>query len=260
MHRSLLLLSKATACKAFCAGADVCQLYDAYQRDKQPNDAIFQHEYRLNYLISGYQKPYIALMDGITMGGGVGVSLHGRYRIATEQFCFAMPETTIGLFPDVGSRYFLSRLKGQVGVYLGLTGARVGPADCYELGLVDYTVPTDALADVFEQLIALKPQDNLDNALAALFSQFAAPFDGAVLAKDQNWIATCFASLSVAENVQALQAQGSERCARVAQELLEKSPISLAVSREAFSACPAMHFGRVFANGLSIGAPIYSWP
>lgn len=117
--------------RAFCAGGDVRWLFakKAQQLD------FFRYEYYLNYLIKNYPKPYIALMNGITMGGGVGISLHGKYPIAAENFKFAMPETAIGFFPDIGASYFLARL-GSFGMYLGLTGASLNASEALQLGLI----------------------------------------------------------------------------------------------------------------------------
>lgn len=118
-----LVIVKGAGEKAFCAGGDVKGLVEA--RDVAAGKKFFRHEYTLNHLIGTYKIPYIAVIDGITMGGGVGVSVHGKYRIATERTLFAMPETAIGLFPDVGGSYFLPRLQGKLGAYLGLTGFRL---------------------------------------------------------------------------------------------------------------------------------------
>src|ERR1700733_14044983 len=106
--------------RAFCAGGDLRFTYELYQQKSDQIALFFKNEYRLNSLIYHYKKPYIAFLDGITMGGGVGVSIHGSHRIATERLLFAMPETGIGLFPDVGGTYFLPRLYGKMGYYLGL--------------------------------------------------------------------------------------------------------------------------------------------
>lgn len=117
-----LVIIKSDLEKAFCAGGDV----RALAVDPLEDSVTFlREEYTLNHLISTYRVPYVALINGITMGGGVGLSVHGKYRVATEKTMFAMPETLIGLFPDVGGGYFLPRLAGQLGMYLGLTGDRL---------------------------------------------------------------------------------------------------------------------------------------
>ena len=113
--------------KAFCAGGDVRWLYESGLAKNPEQMQFFWHEYRLNHTIHQFKKPYIALMNGITMGGGVGISLHGSHPVATENFVFAMPETGIGFFPDIGASYLLARCPGQTGIYLGLTGNNLGP-------------------------------------------------------------------------------------------------------------------------------------
>eukprot|EP01136_Pigoraptor_vietnamica_P031071 Opistho-1_new@91154 len=120
--------------KAFCAGGDVRLLAEAKNNISAAED-FFRQEYNLNFLIHTLKKPFIAYMNGITMGGGVGVSVHGRFRVATERTVFAMPETAIGLFPDVGGSYILSRMDGALGMYLGLTGAQLRGSDCYHAGI-----------------------------------------------------------------------------------------------------------------------------
>lgn len=118
-----LVIIKGAGGKSFCAGGDVRSLVES--KDIAAGKKFFRAEYSLNHLIGTYKVPYVALLDGIVMGGGVGLSVHGKYRIATEKSLFAMPETKIGLFPDVGGSYFLPRLEGKLGLYLGLTGYKL---------------------------------------------------------------------------------------------------------------------------------------
>lgn len=118
-----LIIVKGNGGKAFCAGGDVRSIVEA--KTPEVGQKFFKREYTMNHLIGTLTIPYVALIDGITMGGGVGISVHGRYRVATEKTLFAMPETAIGLFPDVGGSYFLPRLQGKLGAYLGLTGFRL---------------------------------------------------------------------------------------------------------------------------------------
>lgn len=141
--------------KAFAAGGDIRWLYDNGQRGAtgQKNFSFFADEYRLNTKIRRYRKPYVALMDGIVMGGGVGVSIHGQIRIATSRTVFAMPETGIGLFPDVGAAFFLTRrLKYHVGYWIGLTGARLKGAECVSAGVCDIIVSDDKLAEIVDAM------------------------------------------------------------------------------------------------------------
>ena len=134
--------------RGFCAGGDVVMIARSGASDGGEARAFFHEEYRLNHLLFTYVKPTIAFMDGIVMGGGVGISQPCRYRIATENTRFAMPETAIGLFPDVGGGWYLSRLPGRVGQYLALTGARLDGAECRFLGLATHYLPADALPGV----------------------------------------------------------------------------------------------------------------
>ena len=133
----LSVLIQSSTPRIFCAGGDVKAVYLAHQKKIKNLSVYFKKEYELNQYIHNYTKPYIALLDGLTMGGGAGVSLHGRLRIATEHFSFAMPEAGIGFFPDVGTSYLLSRLPHEIGIYLGLTGTRINSTEALYVKLID---------------------------------------------------------------------------------------------------------------------------
>lgn len=155
----------------FCAGGDVKQIV---QRGSMSNDVqwgidYFHREYFLDHLISEYPIPYIAVMDGITFGGGVGLSIHGTYQIATENTVFAMPECAIGLFPDIGGSYFLPRLKHSLGMYLGLTGERVYGKDVKFAGLATHYIDSSMLSALFDDLIRHDTMDVLDKAKVSEF-------------------------------------------------------------------------------------------
>ena len=158
--------------RAFCAGGDIRALYEAGRPGGARGRANFQFyadEYRLNTMIKRYPKPYVALMDGIVMGGGVGVSIHGSHRIATERTVFAMPETGIGLFPDVGGTYFLPRLPKETGMWLGLTGTRLKGDDVAGAKLADMVLPSAALDDLLASLAA--PDGAIPEAIHAAMSE-----------------------------------------------------------------------------------------
>ncbi|GAC68618.1 enoyl-CoA hydratase/isomerase family protein [Gordonia soli] len=139
--------------RAFCAGGDIRAIRDhAIAGDADAITRYFAAEYRLDQLIATYPKPYVALIDGATMGGGLGISVHGEIRIVTENALIAMPETAIGFFPDIGSTYFLPRLPDGVGMWLGLTGARVRGADAVAVGLATHHVPADRLDEVADTI------------------------------------------------------------------------------------------------------------
>ena len=130
--------------RAFCAGGDVVAMH-ACRADAAAWEGFFRDEYRMNQAIARYPDPYVAILDGFVMGGGVGLSIHGTYRVATERTAFAMPETAIGMVTDVGGTHALPRLPGEIGTWLGLTGARLKAADCYYAGIATHHVPVERL-------------------------------------------------------------------------------------------------------------------
>lgn len=160
------VLIDAVPGRAFCAGGDIRSIYELGRTDLPAAEDFFSTEYRLNAGIRHFPKPYIALLNGITMGGGAGLSVHGSHRLVTENTSFAMPETGIGLYPDVGGTYFLSRLPGQTGTYLALTGTRIGPADMVWLGLATHYVSSAKLAGVAARLAEGEPVGAVLAALA----------------------------------------------------------------------------------------------
>lgn len=147
--------------RAFCAGGDVITVYHAGKSGSPDWEGFFHDEYRMNHAIATYPKPYVALIDGITMGGGVGLSIHAPYRVATERTLFAMPETGIGLIPDVGGTHALPRLPGELGAYLGLTGARLKAADCLYAGIATHHCPSDQFDELIKALAGDCPVDTV---------------------------------------------------------------------------------------------------
>uniref|UniRef100_A0A671T8D1 3-hydroxyisobutyryl-CoA hydrolase n=1 Tax=Sinocyclocheilus anshuiensis TaxID=1608454 RepID=A0A671T8D1_9TELE len=159
-----LVIIKGAGEKAFCAGGDIRAVTEAGKAGDSLAQDFFREEYILNNTIGTYQKPYVALIDGITMGGGVGLSVHGRFRVATEKTLFAMPETGIGLFPDVGGGYFLPRRQGKLGLFLALTGFRLKGRDVQRIGLATHFVQSDKIASLEKDLVDLKSPSNSDVA------------------------------------------------------------------------------------------------
>jgi enoyl-CoA hydratase len=210
--------------RGFCAGGDVRMLAESGVGDGSEARAFFHEEYRLNHLLFTYVKLTIAFMDGITMGGGVGISQPCRYRVATENTRFAMPETTIGLFPDVGGGWYLSRLPGRVGQFLALTGARLDGAECHHLGLATHYLPQEALEEVKAE-IAARP-DRIESVLAqASVSPPPARIDG-----NQERIDRLFASDRYEDVLAALEADGSDWSRAELETLSRKSPQACKVS------------------------------
>ena len=210
--------------RGFCAGGDVVMLARSGAGDSSEARAFFFDEYRLNHLLFTYAKPTVAFMDGITMGGGVGISQPCRYRVATENTRFAMPETAIGLFPDVGGGWYLSRLPGRVGQYLALTGARLDGSECLALGLATHYVPALALDDL-KARIAAEPQ-----RLPELLDEASGPAPQAKVALHKEEIDRLFAADEYEEVLAALEADGSDWVREQLAALATKSPQACKVS------------------------------
>ena len=210
--------------RGFCAGGDVVMLARSGAADGAEARAFFHEEYRLNHLLFTYAKPTVAVMDGIVMGGGVGISQPCRYRIATQNTRFAMPETAIGLFPDVGGGWYLSRLPGRVGQFLALTGARLDGAECLALGLATHYVQSLALDDL-KARIAAEPE-----RIEALLAEHATPPPPARIEERREDIDRLFASDDYEEVLAALREDGSEWALTQLEMLACKSPQACKVS------------------------------
>src|SRR5580765_800428 len=174
--------------RAFCAGGDVRALHNASKRRDPYVRDFYRTEYRLNHRIKSYRKPYIALIDGIVMGGGVGLSVHGSHRVVSERCQFAMPETGIGFFPDVGGSWFLPRSPGQLGTFLSLTGARIGAADAFYCGVATSYVASDDLARVADELARAVGNGDHGGSVTALLDRMAGDPGAAPLARQREAI------------------------------------------------------------------------
>jgi len=224
--------------KAFCAGGDIRFFYDAGRATPQGGSALledfFTEEYALNHLIHHYPKPYIALMDGVVMGGGMGVAQGGpdcRIRIVTGRTKMAMPEVNIGLFPDVGGSYFLSRAPGQLGNYLGLTGLTIGAADALFAGLADHFVPEAHMAALLA-LIEATPGAELRAAIGAFAAPFKSVVGASALAAEYASINSHFGGASVAAIMQSLASDQGVFAQKAYHAMGTRSPLMMAVTHE----------------------------
>lgn len=215
----------------FCAGGDIRFFHQAALAGDADLGAFFTEEYTLNHLIFNYPKPYIAFMDGVVMGGGMGISQGASLRIVTEKTKMAMPETGIGLFPDVGGGYFLSRCPGHVGEYLALTGDTIGGAQAVAWGLADVNVPSSELVTIWNALPSHTSPDALKQWIAINIAAPDAISTGAEGHFDAN-IAAAFGLDSVSAIVAALEAQGTKPARAVAATLRHRSPLMLHVVLE----------------------------
>ena len=221
-----LVIVRGEGERAFCAGGDVRAIWQAGKDGDPLTRDFFRAEYRLNRRIKVFAKPYVALIDGITMGGGVGISVHGSTRVATEHTLFAMPETRIGLFPDVGASHFLPRLPGKLGFYLGLTGARLKAADALYAGIATHYVDGAHLPELEEALTA-KGAD-----VGAALAGVAGDPGPAPLAAHRAAIDRCFAGVTVEGIMGALEDEGGEWAGTALAALRAASPTSLKITME----------------------------
>jgi len=219
----LVLIDHAEG-RGFCAGGDVVMLQHSGKTDASEAREFFFAEYRLNHLLFTFPKPTIAIMDGITMGGGVGIALPCTYRIATENTRLAMPETGIGLFPDVGGGWYLPRLPGRVGQFMALTGARLDGVECHYLHLATHYVPQASLEDLVARIV--KAPTRVQGALGAE----AGTLPEAKIEQNLPQITRLFASDKLEEVLAALEAEDSEWAKSELATLGTKSPLSCKVS------------------------------
>ena len=208
--------------RGLCAGADIRAIHDDARAGGAGARAFFRDEYELNALIARYPKPYVAVMDGITMGGGVGLSAHGGVRIVTERSTVAMPETRIGLVPDVGGSRLLARAPGELGTHLGLTAAAMDAGDALACGFADHFVPGERLKGFTDALATL------DAAEAVREFAVAAPVGA--LAPQREWIDACYAADTVEEILDRLLSSGVPEAKEAAEQILAKSPTALKVT------------------------------
>jgi enoyl-CoA hydratase len=260
---SAVLLDHAPDTRGFCAGGDIRMLAESGAGDSVEARAFFHAEYRLNHLIHTYPKPIVALIDGVTMGGGVGLSVHSPIRIATERTVFAMPETGIGLFPDVGGGWFLPRLPNQIGVWLALTGARLKAADCLVAGVATHFIPTELVGAARAQIAGAAQTADAARAIASGLDALDEPAGAARELTDANRkrIAHCFAFDSVEEIVAALESDGSDWAKSQIAIMALKSPQTLKVAlRQIREGGRMASFAEVMAMEYRIGARVVCRP
>lgn len=238
------VLVRGSGDRGLCAGGDIVAIYEDMLGGGSRTADFWAAEYRLNLLISRYPKPYTAFMDGLVLGGGVGLSAHGSVRIVTERTRTGMPETTIGFAPDVGGTLLLSRSPGETGTHAALTAAHLNGADAIYLGLADYFVPSGQLDD----LAAALESEDAETAVAR-FAEAAPTSD---LAAKRLWIDACYSSDDAEEIVRRLRAEGGE-AAEAADTIQAKSPTSVKVTLEALRRARGMTLAEVLDQDYRVG-------
>nr|WP_314483497.1 enoyl-CoA hydratase/isomerase family protein [uncultured Pseudomonas sp.] len=243
--------------KGFCAGGDIRSLHDSYKAGDDLHKVFFAEEYALDLLIHRYRKPIVVLMDGFTLGGGMGLLQGCDLRVVTERSRLGMPEVGIGYFPDVGGSYFLSRLPGELGTYLGVTGTQIQAADALYCGLADWYVPSDKLAALDQGLDEVTLGDNplkdLQKLLAGLGTQV---LDDAPLASLRSVIDHFFALpdlAAIVEQLRAVSIGDSHAWAMATADLLEtRSPLAMAVTLQMIRRARQMSLENCFAMELHL--------
>lgn len=224
-NRVQLVIIDAEGSRSFCSGGDIADLYSTGKAsDYAYGRKFWADEYRINAQIKNYSKPYVAIMDGIVMGGGVGISAHGSHRIVTENTLFAMPECGIGLVPDVGGNLLLSRAPGAIGEYLGSTGARLKAADCITAGIADTFVAEANLTDL---ITALETNGNL----TSIADMSSTPEAGSLEA-DLASINQTFSTGSAADIIARLESAETEWAINAAKLMRRNCPLSVACAIE----------------------------
>ncbi|ONI82868.1 3-hydroxyisobutyryl-CoA hydrolase [Actinosynnema sp. ALI-1.44] len=232
--------------RGLCAGGDIRSIYEDARSGGTASLDFWADEYKLNAHITRYPKPYVAVMDGVVMGGGVGVSAHGSIRVVTERSRIAMPEVGIGLVPDVGGTYLLSRTPGQLGTHIALTAAQLNAGDAIHCGLADFYVPSARIPQMLE-LLAQREAGEAVRAVAEL------PADRP-LSRQTDWIDTCYAAETVEEILDRLRASG-EQGSSAAKEIESKSPTAVKVTLRALrSAATLPDLETVLAQEYRVSA------
>lgn len=230
--------------KAFCAGGDVVSLTNGTTPDPLQ---FFNKEFQMNHFIGRYNKPYIALVHGITMGGGVGLSVHGKYRVATEKSLFAMPETGIGYFPDVGASYFLSRLPGVYGLFLGLTGHRLKGGDLKHLGIATHYIDSTK-REALREAVFGSGGEGVESVMSGLEDTVPGPFS---LAPHAALIEQCFSAANVPQIMISLEQEGSEFSVKLLSTLSKMCPISLCLTHSMLTRAKSLSYEQCFAMELN---------
>ncbi len=226
----IVMIEHVEGSRGFCAGGDIAMLRESGLSDGREARAFFAEEYRMNAMIKAFPKPYLALMDGVTMGGGVGLSVHGTHRVATERTLFAMPETGIGLFPDVGGGWFLPRLRGELGTWLALTGARLKGADVAAARVATHFLPSELIPNLKAQIAQADFSAGAAEMLGEILSRLTHTVPTGSFEPYMDLIGRCFAHDRAEDIVAALDADGSEWALEQAKTIRSKSPETVKVA------------------------------
>lgn len=246
------VLIKSSSAKAFCAGGDIRSIYQAGESNVVTTLPYFELEYAVNQLLFNYPKPYIALLDGITMGGGAGISLPGGHCVATENFSWAMPEAKIGFFVDVGATYFLARCPDFVGHYLALSSRSINAVTAFSVDLVQYVVSSQDLVNIEQDLLQTPLGFNADQTVKDIIQAYVHPVEQVALQEYYPLISRCFSSCKLSEIIETLEIEGCEWADGAIKDLKMNSPLSLHIILRQLESASCMEFAQVIEQDLML--------
>lgn len=230
--------------RAFCAGGDVRRVFEVGSTSPDQALEFFRVEYQMNRRLFHFSKPYIALMHGITMGGGLGVSVHGSHRVAAESLVLAMPETGIGFYPDIGGSHFLTHCPGKLGWHLGLTGDKVNAYDAFYLGLVDFVMDQNDFPQIIDQLTGLVFDHDAHTQVSQLLKSWQFPIQESMLMLEQPEIDYYYTATTMEAILQKLQENPTPRSLKIQQQLMQKSPTSLKITLQLLNQSALLDFDQ----------------
>lgn len=240
------VIIKGAGDRAFCAGGDIRKMYELKKTDETEKASFFfKDEYSMNTKIFHFNKPYISFLNGLTMGGGAGVSIHGSHRIATEKFVFAMPESGIGFFTDIGASYFLTRCPHYLGWYLALTGNKINAADALSLGLITHFMDSHQLDKLEQQLLDTKFENDPFISVSNIIKKFHQNNQNIELTQYKKQIASIFSADSVETIIGQLENSKETFLQEAAKTMKKRSPTSLKVIFEQFHRAKKMEFDTI---------------
>lgn len=245
------VLVQGSGSRGLCAGGDIVAIYRDILTGGSGTADFWEAEYRLNAMIARYPKPYVAFMDGLVLGGGVGISAHGSVRIVTERTRTGMPETTIGFVPDVGGTLLLARSPGETGTHAALTGAHLNGADALFLGLADHFVRSENLP----ALAAALESETAEDAVG----RFAEPAPESALAGQRTWIDECYAGNDVEGILRRLRTFGGE-ATKAAETIESKSPTAVKVALESLRRARGMSLEQALTQEFTVGLHFLAGP
>jgi enoyl-CoA hydratase len=248
--------------RGLCAGGDIRAIYHDARAGGSATLEFWRDEYRLNALIGSYPKPIVALMHGLVMGGGIGVSAHASHRVVTDGSVLGMPEVGIGLVPDVGGTWLLSRAPGELGTHLALSAARLGPGDAVELGLADWYVPAESLSALAGALGDIPVHESdVVGAVGAAIQDLARPAPWSPIAAGRAWIDQCYAADTIEDVLARLDVAPEPAAATAAEEIRRKSPTALKVTLAALRRARRLHsLAAVLAQEYRVSSRCFAAP